>query len=154
MHSKNYLRKRKNNMVTQERKKSRVKFIPECTCNKKLALVHKSASRSDDNLDKLNSWAEDHEELHTLSHAIVDFIAKTGKMQKEDIIRNFPEYNEGMLSMAANLSMYPIIFPKRRHAPLTEFVQLTKRAHQLTDEFRRLKYATDYDTRSKTTDNK
>ena len=132
-------------MVIRESKKSRVKFIPECTCNKKLAFVHKSTSRFNENLDELNSWAEDHEELHILSRAIVDFITKTGKMQKEDLVKNFPEYNEEMLSMAANMSMYPIIFPKRRHAPPTEFVQLTQRAHQLTDEFRRLKYATNDD---------
>ena len=127
-------------MVRRETKKSRVKFIPECTCNKKLNYVHKSASRFSDILDELNSWAEDHEELHTLSRAIVDFIAETGKMQKDDIIEAFPEYEDGMLSLAANLSMYPIIFPKKRRAPPAEFEQLKQRAHQLTDEFRRVKY--------------
>jgi hypothetical protein len=132
-------------MVIRETKKSRVTFIPECTCNKKLNYVYKSTTRFSNDLDELNSWAQDHEELHTLSRSIVDFIANTGKMQKDDIIEGFPDHKEEMLSIAANLSVYPIVFPKRRQAPPAEFEQLKKHAHQLTDEYQRIKYAVPVD---------
>lgn len=128
-------------MVIRETKGSMVFFIPECTCNKKLNHIKWKGNRHDDNLDELNSFAEDHEELHTLSRAIVNFIAETGKMQKEDIIANFTDYKEKQLAMAANLSMYPIVFPKRRHAPPAEFQRLKQHAHELTQEYRRVKYA-------------
>lgn len=128
-------------MVRRESKGNTVTFIPECTCNKKLNHVKWKASRSFPKLDELNSYAEDHEELHTLSRKIVDFIADTGKMQKDNIIEAFPDYNEDQLSIAANMSMYPIIFPKRRRASPTEFVRLRERALQLTEEYRRVKYA-------------
>lgn len=128
-------------MVRRESKGSTVTFIPECMCNKKLNHVKWKANRSFPKLDELNSYAEDHEELHSLSRKIVDFIADTGKMQKDDIIEAFPDYNEDQLSIAANMSMYPIIFPKRRRASPTEFVRLRERALQLTEEYRRVKYA-------------
>lgn len=128
-------------MVIRESKRSMVTFIPECTCNTKLNHVKWIASRSfPKQLDKLNSYAEDHEELHKLSRAIVDFIAETGKMQKDDIIEAFPDYKEKQLQMAANMSMYPIIFPKRRRASPVEFVRLKQQAHALTEEYRKAKY--------------
>jgi len=130
-------------MVIRETKGSMVLFIPECTCNKKLNYIKWKASRYDSKvLDDGLKWAEDHEELHELSRKIVDFIADTGKMQKEDIMDAFPDYKEEQLSIAANMSMYPIVFPKKRHAPLIEFEQLKQRAIQLTEEYRRIKYAT------------
>lgn len=132
-------------MVRRESKRMMIMFIPECTCNIKLNHVKWTVSRSvpqlDEILNELKSCAEDHEELHTLSRKIVDFIADTGKMQKDDIIEAFPDYNEEQLSIAANMSMYPIIFPKKRHAPFTEFVRLKRQAHTLTEEYRRAKYA-------------
>ena len=129
-------------MVIREAVKSKVTFIPECTCNKKLKHVKWSTSRFDirSGLDESYSYAEDHEELHKISRAIVDYIADSGKMGKEDIIKEFPQYNEGMLSMAANLSMYPIVFPKRRHAPPQEFETLKQHALRITEEFRKVKY--------------
>lgn len=127
-------------MVRRERNRNVVSWIPECSCNTRLNHILWKHSKSRPNIDA-ESFAKDHEELHHISRSIVDFIANTGKMQKEDIIEAFPDYNEGMLSMAANMSMYPIVFPKRRHAPPQEFNRLKKQAYQLTDEFRRLKYA-------------
>lgn len=128
-------------MVTRETKGSRVIFVPECTCNKKLNYVTWESSRFGDALDELNSYAEDHEELHNLSRSIVDFIADTGKMKKEDIIEHFPDIKEEMLSLAANMSVYPIVFPKRRRATPAEFEQLKQHAHTLTEEYRKAKYA-------------
>jgi hypothetical protein len=128
-------------MVRRETKGSRVIFVPECTCNIKLNHVTWESSRFGDMLDELNSYAEDHEEVHTLSRAIVDFIAETGKMQKNDIIENFPDYNDMQLQMAASMSMYPLIFPKKRHAPSAEFERLKQQAHALTEEYRKAKYA-------------
>lgn len=141
-------------MVIRETKGSMVIFIPECTCNKKLnrviwkgrrfkELFFQEGNEFKNNLDELKSYAEDHEELHTLSREIVDFIAKTGKMEKEDILANFPDFKEGQVQMAANLGMYPIIFPKRRRAPPAEFERLKQHARQLTQEYRRAKYAPD-----------
>ncbi|KKN76635.1 hypothetical protein LCGC14_0368320 [marine sediment metagenome] len=131
-------------MVIRDRNKSMITFVPECTCNKKLNYVKWKCSRFDDHkLIELNSYAEDHEELHTLSRKIVDFIAETGKMEKEDILANFPDFKEGQIQMAANLGMYPIIFPKRRRAPPAEFERLKQHARRLTEEYRRAKYASD-----------
>ncbi len=129
-------------MVIRESKKSAVYFIPECTCNKKLKRVVWKTSRLQFD-PEMKQWAEDHEELHTLSRKIVDFIAETGKMEKEDILANFPDFKDRQLQMAANLGMYPIIFPKRRQAPPAEFERLKQHARQLTEEYRRAKYAPD-----------
>ncbi len=128
-------------MVRRETKGSTVIFVPECTCNKKLNHVVWKSSRFGDMLDELNSYAKDHEEVHMLSRKIVDFIAETGKMQKDDIVENFPDYNEKQLQMAASMSMYPLIFPKRRHAQPVEFERLRQQAHTLTEEYRKAKYA-------------
>ena len=131
-------------MVRRERKKSTVIFVPECTCNKKVNRVTWRDSKILPNPDA-QSYAEDHEELHTISRLIVDFIAETGKMQKEDILENFPDYKEGQLSMAANMSMYPIIFPKRRAGTAQQIHQLKQHAFQLTQQYRWAKYASDND---------
>ena len=133
-------------MVIRESKKSVVYFIPECTCNKKLKRVFQKTSRFNNiikSVTELEQWAEDHEELHTLSRKIVDFIAETGKMEKEDILAAFPDYKEGQIQIAANLGMYPIIFPKRRRAQPAEFQRLKQHAYTLTEEYRRVKYAPD-----------
>ncbi len=128
-------------MVIRETKGSMVLFIPECGCNKKRNFVIWKGSRFGTDLDEFNSYAEDHEELHTLSRTIVDFIAETGKTQKEDIVEAFPDYKEKQLQIAANMSMYPLIFPKRRHASPAEFQQIKIHAHTLTEEYRKAKYA-------------
>jgi hypothetical protein len=123
-------------MVIRESKKSIVYFIPECTCNKRIKRVTRRASRFDNvACDKEMQWSKDHEELHELSKAIVNFIADTGKMSKQDIMEGMPEYNEQQLSIAANMSMNPIIFPKRRHAPPSRFVQLKEQARLYTEEY-------------------
>lgn len=131
-------------MVRRERKRSTVIFVPECTCNKKVNRVVWRDSIARPNLDA-KSCAEDHEELHTISKAIVDFIVDTGKMQKEDIIEAFPNYNEEQLSMAANMSMYPIVFPKKRRGTWQQIELIKEHAYRITDEYRRAKYASDDD---------
>ena len=128
-------------MVIRETKRSNVIFIPECTCNKKLNHVIWRGNRHDENLDELKSHAEDHEEMHDLARGIVNYIARTGKMGKEDVLLAMPKYSEGVLSIAANLAMYPVVFPKRRHVPFQEFVKLKQHMYQMTEEFRRQKYA-------------
>ncbi len=128
-------------MVIRKTKGSRVIFVPECTCNIKLNHVTWESNRFGNALDELNSYAKDHEELHIVSRKIVDFIAETGKMQKDDIIEAFPDYNEKQLQMAASMSMYPLVFPKRRQAPPAEFERLKHQAHALTEEYRKAKYA-------------
>ena len=133
-------------MVIRENKKSMVYIIPECTCNKKIKRVFKKTSRFNNTIEsvtELEMWVADHEELHQLSREIVDFIAETGKMQKEDILTAFPDYKDEQLAIAANLSMYPIVFPKKRHAPLAEFERLKQHAYTLTEEYRKAKYAPD-----------
>ncbi len=126
-------------MVKEEHKKSIIYYVPECTCNKKNKRVFWKTIRSNVDLEMLQG-AEDNEELHKLSYDIVNFIADTGKMTKEDIIENFPEYKEDQLSIAANMSMYPIIFPKRRRASPSEFENLKKHAIELTSQYRKSKY--------------
>jgi hypothetical protein len=131
-------------MVRRENKKGVVYIIPECTCNKKLKRVFQKTSRFNNTIEsvtELELWAKDHEELHQLSRNIVDFIADTGKMTKEDIVENFPDYKEEQLAIAANLSMYPIVFPKKRRATPQMFEQLKQHAYNLTEEYRRAKYA-------------
>lgn len=128
-------------MVIRETKKSIVRFIPECTCNKRIKRVYWKTSRFNDDLNEKNEWATDHEELHKLSRAIVDFIAETGKLETQAIVDHFSEHKERQLQIAANLGMYPIIFPKKRRAPPAEFVRLKQHAYNLTEDYRRAKYA-------------
>lgn len=135
-------------MVRRERNKRHITFIPECVCNKKVVRIKyqdrvKPEEREIHSHPEAQSKAEDHEELHMLSKTIVNFIADTGKMQKEDIIEAFPDYNEGQLSMAANMSMYPIVFPKKRRGTWQQIEQIKEHAYRITDEYRKAKYATD-----------
>jgi len=128
-------------MVRKERNMKYDTYIPECTCNKRILRIkwkeHYMLAG-----EQAKSTAEDHEELHVISKAIVEFIADTGKMTKEDIIEGFPDYNEGQLSIAANMSMYPIIFGKRRHMSPQQIEQLKKHVYQLTEQYREAKYTT------------
>lgn len=128
-------------MVKLESKKSMITFVPECTCNKKNKNVVWKINRKESNLDEIMQIAHDHEELHKLSHDIINFISDTGKTMAEDILSHFAEYNEEQISIAANMCMNPIIFPKRRHVPYKEFIELRNKALILTNEYRRAKYA-------------
>ena len=139
-------------MVKRERKKSTVLYVPECDCNRKLNYIQWRDSKVLPNPDA-KSYAEDHEQLHEVSEDILNHITATGESKKEDILSAFPQYKEDMIAMAANLSMYPIVFPKRRQAPPEEFVRIKQHAYNLTEQFRRAKYATDDGTEHKLSEN-